>query len=71
MLTTSNLKSQNYKLIDLIKGYNFNIKCILVQHHKKDIIFKMRQAQVRDYYDAEILYYFLSILTSSNKKIQN
>ena len=31
----------------------------------------MRQALVGDYYGAEILYYFLSILTSSNEKTQN
>ena len=30
----------------------------------------MQQALVGDYYGAEILYYFLSILTSSNEKIQ-
>ena len=31
----------------------------------------MRQAKVRDYYGAVILYNFLSTLTSSNEKIQN
>jgi len=27
---TSNMKTQNYKLVDLIEGYNFDIKCILI-----------------------------------------
>ena len=31
----------------------------------------MRQAKVRDYYGAVILYNFLSTLTSSNEKIKN
>ena len=31
----------------------------------------MRQAKVRNYYGAVILYNFLSTLTSSNEKIQN
>jgi hypothetical protein len=36
--------------------------------YKNDIIFIMRQALIRDYFAAEILYYFLCILTISNVK---
>jgi hypothetical protein len=39
MLTTLNMKTQNYKVVDLTMGYNFDIKCIFIWHHTKTILF--------------------------------
>jgi hypothetical protein len=52
---TSNVKTKNYK-VDQIERYNFDVKIIFVDNIKKDIIFLMRQALVRNYYGPEILY---------------
>jgi hypothetical protein len=30
MLTTSNMKTQNYQFVDLTKGYNFDIKSTFI-----------------------------------------
>ena len=68
ILTTSNIKTQKYKVVDLIEGNNFDMKSIFIWHHTKNTIFIMRQALVYDYYGVEILYYFFSILTFSNRK---
>ena len=42
--------------------------CLHLTTNKKYINFLVRQAKVRDYYGAVILYNFLSTLTSSNEK---
>ena len=53
------MKTQNYKLVNLTKDYNFDIKMYLhLIQYKINIIFLIRQALVRDYYGTEILYYF-------------
>ena len=39
--------------------------------YRNNIIFLIRQVLVRGYYASEILYYFLSILSSLNEKTQN
>jgi hypothetical protein len=39
MLTTSNMIAQNYKHVDLTKGYNFDIKCIFIWPYTKMILF--------------------------------
>jgi hypothetical protein len=71
MLTIWNIKTQNYKFVDLIKGYNFDIKCIFIWHHTQQrYYFLMRQKLIRDYYAAKILYYFFHILTTSIVKIK-
>ena len=42
ILTISNMKTQNYKVIVVTEGYNFNIKCIFIGYHtKNDIIFQI------------------------------
>jgi hypothetical protein len=38
ILTTSNIKTQNFNVVYLIENYNFDIKSIFIWHHKKDII---------------------------------
>jgi hypothetical protein len=30
ILTTSNVKTKNYKVVDLIQSYNFHVKCIFI-----------------------------------------
>jgi len=30
ILTTSNVKTQNYKVVDLIESYNFDVKSIFI-----------------------------------------
>jgi hypothetical protein len=66
------MKIENYKVINLIESYKFDVKSISIwQHTEKYIIFQIRQALVCDYCASEILYYFLNILTSSNEKTQN
>jgi hypothetical protein len=39
ILTISNVKTQNYKVIDLIDSYNFDIKIIFIWIHTKNILF--------------------------------
>ena len=46
-------------------------KYLHLTQYKNNIIFLMRQALIHDYYATEILYYFFSILTTLNVKIQN
>jgi hypothetical protein len=69
------MKIQNYKVIDLIESYNFDIKYIFyLTPHKKDIIFLIRQAIVRDHYATEFLYnYFehLNVFKWKNSKLQS
>jgi hypothetical protein len=36
ILTSSNEKTQNYKVVDLIEGYNFYIKFIFIRHRMKE-----------------------------------
>jgi hypothetical protein len=35
VLTTSNVKTQNYKIVDLIDSYNFDVKSIFILIHIK------------------------------------
>jgi hypothetical protein len=66
------VKTQNYKVVDITEGYKFEKKIYLnLTSYKNDIIFPMRQALVRNYYAAEILYYFSCIIMISNIKTQN
>jgi hypothetical protein len=75
MLTILNMKTQNYKLVDLTKNYNFDIKCIFIlTPYKNDIIFLMQQVLVHDYYAVEILYYFFmhfNYIKCKNSKLQS
>ena len=67
--TTSNVKAENHKVVDPFESYNFDVKSILIWYHTENILFfLMRQALLHDYYGPKKLYYFLSIVTSSNKK---
>jgi hypothetical protein len=69
------MKTQNYKLVDLTKGYNFDRKCIFIWHNSEnDIIFLLRQVLLRDYYTAKILYEFFVHLNDpkcKNSKLQS
>src|SRR6185437_10241079 len=67
----NNFKCKNSKLQESrsLKVLKFwYTKCLHLTTNKKYINFLMRQAKVRDYYGAVILYNFLSTLTSSNEK---
>ena len=39
ILTTSNVKTQNYKDVDLIESYNFDLKNIFISQHTEQILF--------------------------------
>jgi hypothetical protein len=39
ILTTSNVKPQNYKVLELIGSYNFDMKSIFIWPHTKKILF--------------------------------
>jgi hypothetical protein len=39
ILTTLNVKIQNYKVVHLIESYNFDVKSIFISHHTKKILF--------------------------------
>jgi hypothetical protein len=53
VLTTSNVKTQNYKVIDRMESDSFRIKNIFIRYKYSSIF--LRQALVRHYYRAEIL----------------
>ena len=59
ILTTPNVKPQNYKDVDLIESYNFDVKMYLhLTPYIKDMIFLIRQALVRSYYAPEVYIIF-------------
>jgi hypothetical protein len=65
ILTTSNVKIQNYKVVDLIECYNFDVKKYLhLTLYRKDIIFLMPRALGCNYYYPEILYYLFEHLNA-------
>ena len=69
----NHLKCKNSKLQSCRSHQYLQFSCKKYLHlttYKKYIIFLMRQALVRGYYAPKVLYFFLSILTSSNKKTQ-
>jgi hypothetical protein len=39
ILMSLNEKTQNYKVVDLIESYNFDINFIFIRHHMKELWF--------------------------------
>jgi hypothetical protein len=37
ILMSLNEKTQNYKVVDLIESYNFDINFIFIRHHMKEL----------------------------------
>jgi hypothetical protein len=58
ILTTPNVKTQNYKVIELWELQLWCKKCFHLTPYRKDIISLMWLALVRGYYASKILYYF-------------
>jgi len=64
----SNVKTRNYKFVDLIKIYNFHIKSISIWHHIRRRFFHDDKRSYTINRKLKLLYYFVSILTTSNQK---
>ena len=64
ILTSSNEKTQNYKVVDLIDVYNLHIKIIFIRHRIEGFFYFLKfESHHATKYGAEILYYFFEYLT--------
>ena len=72
ILMSSNEKTQNYKVVDLIEVYNLHIKIIFIRHRIKGVsIFWNLSLITRQNMVLKFYIIFSSILMSSNEKTQN
>ena len=72
ILTSSNEKTQNYKVVDLIEVYNLYVKIIFIRHRIEEFsIFWNLSLITRQNMVLKFYIIFSSILTSSDEKTQN